>query len=65
MESKCPDEILRMRGMNLNLGIMRMLEDTFPLDAAHIYSQPSLYRHSGAASMWLSCLVALKIWIDR
>ena len=29
MESKCPDEILRMRGINLNLCILRMLEDIF------------------------------------
>ena len=36
MESKCPDEILRMRGMNLNLRVLRMLEDTFSLGEAHI-----------------------------
>ena len=30
--SKCPDEILCMRRMNLNLLILRMLEDTFSLD---------------------------------
>ena len=32
MESKCPDETLRMRGMNLC--ILRMLEDTVSRDAA-------------------------------
>ena len=36
MEIKCPDETLRMRGMNLNMCILSMLEDTFSLDAAHI-----------------------------
>ena len=36
MESKCPDETLRMRGMNLNLCILRMLEDTFLLGAAQL-----------------------------
>ena len=35
MENKCPDETLRMRGMNLY--ILRMFEDTFALDVAHIY----------------------------
>ena len=34
-ESKCSDEILRMYGINLNLCILRMLEDTFLLGAAH------------------------------
>ena len=29
MESNCPDEIWRMRGMNLNLCILRMLENIF------------------------------------
>ena len=29
MESKCPDETLRMRGMNLNLCLLYMFEDTF------------------------------------
>ena len=29
MEQKCPDESLRMRRMNLNLRILRMVEDTF------------------------------------
>ena len=36
MESKCPDETLRKRGMNMNLCILRMLEDTFSLGAARI-----------------------------
>ena len=31
MESKDPFDTLRIRGMNLNLCIMRMLEDTFLL----------------------------------
>ena len=34
MESKCPDETLRMR--RINLSILRMFEDTFSLDVAHI-----------------------------
>ena len=29
METKCSEETLRMRGMNLNQCILRMLEDTF------------------------------------
>ena len=36
MVSKCPDETLRMRAMNLNTCILRMLEDTFSLCAAPI-----------------------------
>ena len=35
MESKFPDETLRMRGMRLNLCILRMFKDT-SLGAAHI-----------------------------
>ena len=39
MESKYPDETLRMRGMNLNLCISRMFEDTFSrgLDIVYIF----------------------------
>ena len=37
MENKCPDETSRMRGMNLNLCILRMLEDTFSLGAAQMH----------------------------
>ena len=33
MESKSKNEILRMRGINLNMRILRMFEDTFSLDA--------------------------------
>ena len=36
MESKCPDEALRMRLMNLDLCVLRMLEDTFSLGEAHM-----------------------------
>ena len=36
MESKCQDETLGMRVMNLNLCILNMLEDTFSLGAAHL-----------------------------
>ena len=36
MESKCPDETLCMHEMNLNMCILRMLEDTFSLGAAQI-----------------------------
>ena len=36
MESKCPDETLRMRRMNLNQCILRMFKDTFSLGAACI-----------------------------
>ena len=36
IESKCPDETLRMRWMNLNLCILRMLEDTCSLGAAQM-----------------------------
>ena len=34
MMSKCPDESLRMRGMDLFMCILRMLEDTFTLGVA-------------------------------
>ena len=37
MERKYSDKTLRMRGMNLNPCILRMFEDTFSLDAAHIF----------------------------
>ena len=36
VESKRPDDTLRMRGVNLNLFILRMLEDTYSLGAAHL-----------------------------
>ena len=36
MESKCPDETSRMRGMYMNLCILRRFEDTFPLCAAQV-----------------------------
>ena len=36
MESKFPDETLRMRMMNQNLGSLRMFEDTFSQDVAQI-----------------------------
>ena len=36
MESKYPDETLHMYRMNLNLCILRMFEDTFSLDVAHV-----------------------------
>ena len=35
MESKCPDENLRMHGINLNLCILRVFEDTLLLGTAH------------------------------
>ena len=34
--SKSPDQTWRMREMNLNLSILRMLEDIFFLDAANM-----------------------------
>ena len=36
MESKCQDETLRMRVINLNLCILCMFEDTFSLDVANM-----------------------------
>ena len=43
MDSKCPDETLLMCGMNLNLCILHMLEDTLLLlGTAHIMSYPNL-----------------------
>ena len=38
MESKCPDETLRMRWINLNRRILRMLEDTFCLARPIIFA---------------------------
>ena len=48
MGSKCPDEALRMRGINLNLCILRMFEDIFFLfDAAYIRNiRTSFLKHS-------------------
>ena len=43
MESKCQDETLRMQGMNLNLCILHMSEDTSPLGVARIWSNGSIY----------------------
>ena len=37
MESKCPDKTFHMRGMNLNLCIVRMFEDTFSVSAAYSF----------------------------
>ena len=36
MESKCREESLRMRGMNLNPCILRMFEDTLSPRVVHI-----------------------------
>ena len=36
MGSKCPDEILHMREVNLNLCILHMFKDTFSFGSAHI-----------------------------
>ena len=36
MEPNCMDENLRMRGMNLNHWIVRMLEETISLGMAYI-----------------------------
>ena len=35
VENNCPDENLRMRGMNLNLWILQMFENTFSFDVPH------------------------------
>ena len=43
--SKDPDDTLRMRIINLNLCMLRMLEDTFSLDAAHIYLNKNSYKY--------------------
>ena len=47
MASTCPDETVRMRGMNLNLCILRMQEDTFSLGATRlilsIYCESAVY----------------------
>ena len=46
MEGKCPYENLRMPGMNRNLCILSMLEDTLLLGAAHLMyhcTEASLY----------------------
>ena len=51
MESKCPDETLRMRGMNLNLYIMRMFVNTFSLDAAHLVIMSIHYKLKQAVEM--------------
>ena len=36
MDGKCPDQTLRMRGINLNLFTLRILEDTFSPCVAQI-----------------------------
>ena len=38
MERKLPDDILCTRGINLYMSILRMIEDTFSLGAAHFVS---------------------------
>ena len=43
MESKCPDETLHMRGMNLILCILHILENISSLVAAHIISHTLVY----------------------
>ena len=45
MESKCQDETLRMQGVNLNLCILHMSEDTSPLGVACIWSNGNIYYH--------------------
>ena len=54
MESKCPDETLCMRGMNLNLCILRMFEDTFSLGAARKMVKYKIMRisFSSVSTLW-------------
>ena len=49
MESKCSDETLRMRGMNLNMCILRMLEDTFLAQHGTSASLPNCRRRLSSA----------------
>ena len=66
MESKCPDETLRMRGMNLNPCILRMLEGIVSFDAAQIVKPRYLelaYFELPLVSKWKSgpCF-NMKLW---
>ena len=51
MESKCPDETLRMRRINLNVCMWRMLEGTFSLYAAHRQSNLNGSNTDGSFTM--------------
>ena len=60
MEHKCPDETLRMRGMNPNLCILRMLEDTFLLGAAHVafkHDYLCIVKHSPAPEEFVQLIL--------
>ena len=47
MEIKFSDDIVHMCGMNLNMCILRMLDDTFSLGAAHMVRSDMAYIHVG------------------
>ena len=39
MENECTDDILRMRGIYLNVIIFRMSDDTFSLNMVHMIAR--------------------------
>ena len=49
MENKCPDKTLCMCGMNLNLCILRMFEDTFSLDTIHTVTMSMKRKHQNTS----------------
>ena len=57
MESKCLDETLRMRGMNLNRCILHMFDDNFSLTAA----QFCVVHKSNMSAQYISSFI---LWVD-
>ena len=63
-----PDETLSALGMNMDLCILRMFEDTFSLDRVHIIDNDvsiSCYRDNSNASRTTCIFLLDKITTDR
>ena len=65
MISTYPDETLRMRGINLNLCVLRMLEDTFSLGEAHFMKANIFSGASDEVCMSHSCVLSGKICFSK
>ena len=70
MESKYPHQTFRIRGMSLNLCILRMFEDAFMFGAAHIkYHRLNdwnrLFRTSAEIQMDGTCVTIVAYAIEK
>ena len=56
-----PDETLRMRGMNLNLCILRMLEDSFSLGEVHL----SIYFMTSVSLESFELFITMSVFLQQ